>query len=52
MKKMENQEINHKKQMGVLNQQYAAQIEELTELVARMSNAMIESQKEYANKWF
>ena len=50
MKKMENQEINHKKQMGVLNQQYAAQIEELTELVASMSNAMIESQKEYANK--
>ena len=51
MKKLEDQEIEHQRQMGLFKQECAIQIEELTELVASMSNAMIDVQSDSANKW-
>lgn len=50
MKKMEDQEIAHQKQMGLFKQECAVQIEEFTELIASMSNAMIQVQSDSANK--
>ena len=51
LKKMEDQEIEHQKQMNEFKVEYANQIEEMTELIAEMSRAMINLQAESAAKY-